>query len=287
MEVNFSIMIILTSSLQSIVASISAVTTNNLPALVCYRETTSTDFTPKRNAVNLSGSGSETLLQGVSGASIGIDYINVYNQDTVASQGSIVLSDDGTDYILWSGSLEPGERVEYCKAGFIVKDALGTEKTSYNINYEDKSTSSFSLSTLSSPVSTTSTSLGDVTGLSFPVVANKLYWFRFVIRYQSALASTGAGFAINGPALNYLYLNIEASNSSTTVTTTDNINAYDTGPLATSSSNNPNGRGILVGLIQTTANGDVIARFRSEISGSAITVNPGSFAEWEEIFTYP
>jgi len=280
-------MIILTSSRQSIVVSIDAITSNNLPAFICYRETTSTDFTPKRNAVNLSGSGSETLLAGIDDVAIGIDYINMYNQDTVASQGSIVLSDDGVDYILWSGTLEPGERLEYCKTGFIVKDALGTEKTFYNLNYDDAATSSFSLSALASPVSTTSTTLDDVTGLSFPVVANRLYWFRFVIRYQSASTATGAQFAINGPTLNYLYLNINNSNAAATTATLENINAYNTGVLAGASANTPNCRGILTGLIQTSTNGDVIARFRSETSGTAITVNPGSFVEWEEIFTYP
>src|SRR5574343_561753 len=68
---------------------------------------------------------------------------------------------------------------------------------------------------LSANFPTTSTTLGNVTGLSFSVSANKTYKFKFVIYYTANATGTGARFAISGPTLatNGLYYTIGANNS--------------------------------------------------------------------------
>lgn len=44
------------------------------------------------------------------------------------------------------------------------------------------------------------TAFANLTDLSFPVEANTSYYFRFVIHYTTNLTTTGARFAVNGPA---------------------------------------------------------------------------------------
>lgn len=280
-------MIILTSELQSLTFSISPVSTNNVPVFVSYRETTEFTFLPRREVMDIDGTSTTTLVSGKSATSIGIDYINVYNTDTSTVSGSIYFTNSGTDYTLWNGVINPNERLEYCKSGFVLKNTQGLEKQSIGIDYNKmQSTSAFNLSSISGSVTNTTVTLADVTGLQFPVTANKLYWFRFIMRYQSGSTANGGQFTINGPAFAYLNYNVEASAAAGAIGGVFNINAYDTGLTTANSSNTPNCRAIIDGLIVPTANGNIIARFRSELAGTAITINPGSYVEWEEIYSY-
>ena len=44
------------------------------------------------------------------------------------------------------------------------------------------------------------TAFADVTDLTFSVLANTNYYFRFVVHYTTNATTTGARFAVNGPA---------------------------------------------------------------------------------------
>lgn len=137
---------------------------------------------------------------------------------------------------------------------------------------------------LAGSVANDTTSLADVTAFSFPVVANRKYWFRFMIDFTAAAAATGAGFTVNGPALTRLVM-IRYVDTSTTGTTLLRANAaYDTPAVAVAASASTGANTAEVaGWIECSAGGNVILRFVSETGGSAITVLAGSVVEFMRV----
>lgn len=117
--------------------------------------------------------------------------------------------------------------------------------------------------------------LQDVTGLKFPVENGKRYDFRFVIPYSAAATTTGSRWAINGPAFSALTVR---SNYTLTATsdTVNFVNAYNLPAACNTSSLLAGNLAIIEGQITAAADGEVIARFASEVANSAITVQPGA-----------
>ncbi|MBB5038273.1 hypothetical protein [Prosthecobacter dejongeii] len=124
--------------------------------------------------------------------------------------------------------------------------------------------------------------LANVTGLSFPVQAGKRYKFEFLIPYTAAATSTGSRWSINGPTNNLL-----AYRSTYALTAaSDTVNfasAYDLPAACNATSLAAGNVAIIAGVISATADGDVIARFASEISGSAITAKAGASVTFCEL----
>ena len=116
----------------------------------------------------------------------------------------------------------------------------------------------------------------DVTGMSFAVKAAVVYHFEFNILWQSAAATTGGAFSVNGPAsptfLEYCLVGQTTANAfqSKTGTAYDTITAMSTGPGATTM------LAKLVGTIQPSVDGTLILRSKSELDSSAVTVRKGS-----------
>ena len=128
-----------------------------------------------------------------------------------------------------------------------------------------------------SPANSTTT-LADVTGLSFPVVAGARYAFKFVIPFSTSNAASAATFGLNGPPLTQLNSRVLVPLSATAVTARHSA-AYGA-PAATGASAATTGNvATIEGVIQTSAAGNVIARFASENTGT-ITVLPGAHVEW-------
>ena len=137
------------------------------------------------------------------------------------------------------------------------------------------STNAGSVTTLST------TSLADVTGLSFAVTANKKYEFRAVIKYSAAATTTGSAWSINGPA-GAVQLNV-MSGLSTTTTFNHWQNAVNT-LLASSSSVYTSGNiAIITGIVEPTASGTYIIRGATEVASSSISVQGVSNINWREI----
>jgi len=132
-----------------------------------------------------------------------------------------------------------------------------------------------STTSISSPVANSTTSFADVTGLSFAVVSGNLYWFKFVIPYNSAATTTGSAWAINGPSQTLLNYRCQYTLTATSETQ-HYLGAYNSGSANASSLSTGNVC-IMEGVIKPSANGTVIARFLSEVSSSAITALAGAF----------
>lgn len=122
--------------------------------------------------------------------------------------------------------------------------------------------------------------LADVTGLSIAIEAGKTYRVRAWIVYTSAATTTGARFALNGPAATV------AAQTWTPIGSTSIAgnahNAYNGGNVQ-SASITGQALAVMEAMLMTSAAGDLIVRFSSEVANSAITVKAGSFVELQEV----
>ena len=137
------------------------------------------------------------------------------------------------------------------------------------------------LVTLGSDVTNSTSTLADVTGLSFAVTAGTIYRFFAMIYYTAGATGTGARFTVNGPASPTLlaYRSFMAvANSGFQITAA----LYDSGS-ATTTSNSPSGNIATVeGIIQPSTSGTLVIRFASEAPGTGndIVAKAGSTLEY-------
>jgi hypothetical protein len=115
----------------------------------------------------------------------------------------------------------------------------------------------------------------DVTGLSFPVTANKVYKWRATLGYTN---TANIQFAIDGPAVTFNRYRFTTAGT-TTSNAVNNQSAYNL-PAGTVAATN--GVSTADGLIRPSASGTVIIRARSASVGG-VTVLAGSIVEWEEV----
>ena len=121
----------------------------------------------------------------------------------------------------------------------------------------------------------TANTLLDVTGLKFPVLSGRRYAFKFVIPYNAAASTTGSRWSINGPALNQLHYTSRYTLNSTNETV-NFASAYNQPTAANLSSLTFGNLAVIEGTLTAADNGEVIARFASEIANSAITALAGA-----------
>ncbi len=125
-------------------------------------------------------------------------------------------------------------------------------------------------------VANSTTTLADITGLSFPVESGFTYKFKFFITYNSAATTTGARWTINTAAtVTNLRFNVQANTTASATTFVNGLTAVNTGTTTTASLTGNNNIAIIEGIIKTSTSGTVIGRFFSEVSTSAITVKAG------------
>ena len=143
---------------------------------------------------------------------------------------------------------------------------------------------------LSVDVPTTSSSFVDVTGLSFPVLANKTYKFKFIIYYTASATSVGSRFSLNGPtfATNGLLYRASANNATVGTWSVQLQNAYNSGAALGNSYTTALNYCEIEGTIATTAAGNVIARFLTETATSTTITVKGtgaliSYVEYEQL----
>jgi hypothetical protein len=132
--------------------------------------------------------------------------------------------------------------------------------------------------TLAADVANSTTTLADVTGLSFSVVANTVYRFNFLVVYDVPGTATGSRWTLNGPAQNMLAY-VTRANLNASAQTITPLNAYEAGAANASSSFINGNIASIEGIVRPTANGTVILRFATEVGGSAVTVRAGSTVE--------
>jgi hypothetical protein len=122
----------------------------------------------------------------------------------------------------------------------------------------------------------TSTSLADVTGLSFPVKTGVRYAFDFRGAFSAAASTTGLVLAVNGPTLGAdgLLASLLIA-TSTTAVVNGAATAYNTATTGTGSSGTL--PWLVQGSIHAAADGTFTLRAATEVSGSAVTVVTNSY----------
>jgi hypothetical protein len=137
---------------------------------------------------------------------------------------------------------------------------------------------------ITSDQSSTSTSTGDVTGLSFSVTSGTYYKFKFVVVFRSAATSTGIKLGINAPSSTVFSATAKIPSaadgtggsfhgwitSSGDIVTSSGVEATATDYVA-----------IIEGMILPSASGTVQLIFASGVGSSQITIRNGSFATIE------
>lgn len=108
------------------------VATNQLPCVSSWRDITATTYTAGRTLVNTNNT---TDVNVVPAPAVGqqrvVDFINVVNRDTVAAVLTIKFDSSGTEYVLWTGTLQVGWSLTYTDAaGWTVRNASGIAVTS-------------------------------------------------------------------------------------------------------------------------------------------------------------
>lgn len=268
----------------------------NVDVFISYADHTSSGATLGDQQTLITTATTTTILA-APGASTQRQVKTVIVSNTSASSNAVVVKKDisGTEYDLFTATLGPNESLHFTDGqGWKVYTNSGAIKNSINQGSAAIS-SSLSSTVLASDVinnNATLNTIASVTGLSFPVTNGNTYWFRFVIWYTSAATTTGSRWAISGPTTTLLGYRTSiglsaAGTSGTDVMTEVNQGAYDTpaasnatSPTATAGAANI---AIIEGLILPSANGDVIARFASEIANSAITAKSGSVVFYQQV----
>jgi hypothetical protein len=277
-----------TDNLQIVLGS--SVTTNQLQCMTSWRDRTATTFVAGRTVINSNNTTDVNLASSPDASTQRIiDFISIYNADTTNKEVTIKLDANGTDYILFKTTLAPTERIEFQEGqGFKVFASSGAVKQSINQG-SNTITSGLTAVVLGSDVinaNAVANTIADVTGLSFSVLANKTYYFKFVIPYTAAATTTGSRWGVNCTAGTAAGLSMTSEYSLTTTTTTRNANvqAFDS-PAATNATSaaTTNNVAIMEGKFTPTADGTFIARFASEVLSSAITAKAGAVCYYQQL----
>lgn len=274
-------MIILSTTSDKVQVVLDAtVTTNQLKCFASYTDTTTTSITPSRNALTTNNTTAVDLVASPGSSTQRlVSYISVYNTDTVSATVTINLYTTSTTYKLFTTTLAVGERVEYQQGeGFKVFTSDGSYKETPNA-IGAPVTNVINHVMLSSDVPTTSTSYVDITGLSVSLLANKRYWFKFVIVTTTTITSTGAGFSINGPAFTNLQYYSWYPSSTTGVQYNNANSAYDVGTTPGNSA--ARGLATIEGTVDTSAAGTLIGRIRTEVNTA--TAKAGSVLFYQQL----
>lgn len=264
----------------------SATTTRELDIDVAYREDDASNIIPLGDPLTTNGTTAVDIVPAPAASkSRLIEYISVFNKDTVSAQVTIQKDISGTKFIIYKCTLGVGERLEFTdKGGFNSMTNSGALKTSLN---QGNSPVGGTLNTvvLASDVTNNNAvanTIASVTGLSFPVTNGKKYWFRFVIQYTAAVSTTGSRWSISGPGGTMRYRS-EYTSGANTQTLIEGLTAHDLPAASNGNSVVAGDHAVIEGFYEASSDGDVIARFASEVASSAIVAKAGSIVTYLEV----
>lgn len=205
-----------------------------------------------------------------------IQHLNIRNKDSVdASDVTIIKDVGGTDFQQRKVLLSAGEAYLYEEGLGWFKEASQSELNVLLVTTAD--------------VTNATTSWADITGLTYPVEANKAYYFECGIIYICNATTTGARFGVNGPAVSYLrgsgFGTVTGSVTAAALSTpaaavsavdTSMIGAQTTGPATEVYAH-------FSGVYVPSAAGTFAVRSQSEVAvASAVIIRRGSWCELRE-----
>lgn len=126
-------MIVLANTTDTVKAVLAgAVTANQLQCVGCWRDVTTTAYTPDRTVVDTNGTTAVNVVAApASSTQRVIDCISIYNADTASATVTITYDANGDAQTLWKGTLQAGWTVAYENgAGWQVRNVNGQTVTS-------------------------------------------------------------------------------------------------------------------------------------------------------------
>jgi hypothetical protein len=276
-----------TDNLQIVLGS--TVTTSQLQCVTSWRDRTNTTFIAGRTLVTTNNTTDVNLAAApLASTQRIIDFISIFNNDTTNKVVTIKLDANGTEYVLFKTTLAADEKIEYQEGqGFKVIANSGAVKQSINQGSNTATTglTSVILGADITNNNATANTMQDVTGLSFSVLANRTYYFKFVIPYTAAATTTGSRWGVNCTTGLATTLSFTSEYSSGTTTTQRNLNvlAFDSGVLAVGSASTTSNLCVMEGYFKPTADATFIARFASEIASSAIVAKAGAVCYYQQL----
>ena len=269
--------------------------TADIDVVAGFADYTSGTITPGRQLTTIA-SATTTTLVAAPGSSIQrtVRFLTIRNRHaSTVNTVTLQVYNGTTAYEIYKVALAAGEQLVYDEAaGFSYINVQGLPKMAESLGSSSAAVSTLNTVVLASDVinnNATLNTIADVTGLSFAVTSGQTYWFKFWIWYTAAATTTGSRWAINGPTNTLIGYRSSwglstSGTSGTDVNTDVNQAAYDS-PSASNATSSTATAGqaniaIMEGLITPSANGNVIARFASEVASSAITAKAGSLLQW-------
>jgi hypothetical protein len=116
----------ITDKIQVILAA--AVVTNQLPCFASWMDFTSSGAQEGRSLANTNGSNDvDFVLAPASSTYRCVDFISIFNADTVSATLTLKYDANGTDYIIWKGILASGEILTYSRSeGWKIQSGLNS-----------------------------------------------------------------------------------------------------------------------------------------------------------------
>ena len=268
----------------------AAHTTNALPVVSNWRDITTSGYTPGRSNINTNGTTTITAVAAPAASTQRvIDFVSIYNRDTVNQQVTVRIDDNSTEYVLTVVTLGPGERVEYQEGiGWTVYNSAGAQKTIIT-GTNNLISSGMSMVVLPSDVTNNNAvanTMQNITNLSFPVTNGNTYYFRFVIQYTAAVTTTGSRWSVaglSGATFSALRFQSTYPLTATTQTTNRGLSAVDTPAASNATSVVASNLAIVEGFAVCSASGSLIGRFASEVANSAIIARAGSNVQYAQV----
>ncbi len=222
------------------------------------------------------------VANGASGRVWQIGIVTGLNTGGMTVGGEIYLGASGA--FTQTKPTASGARVQALGTVVVADTAAGIIHANVDPGYETIASGSnyrnlVVMSTDSVNANATANTLQDATGLSFPVVANTIYRFHFLVYFDAAATTTGSRFTLGGPAFNMLGYNLHIPITAGSIGHAA-MNGYNQGAVVASSPYTAGNIATMEGIVRPTANGTVICRFASEVASSAITVKAGSTVEY-------
>lgn len=283
-------MIVLTNTTDNVqLVLATSATTTQLQCISSWRDITTTTHTAGRTVTTTNNITDVNIVPApASSTQRAVDYLSIINTDSANATVTIKYDANGTEYRIWKGTLATNEKVEYTdEKGFrVITATSGAVKQTINQGTNSDS-SVISTVVLTSDVINNNASpnnMADITGLSFPVIANSTYWFRFVIPYTSAATTTGSRWSISSAfSPNFLNYTSTYTLTNTTQTVNGGLTAFDTPAAANATSLTDGNVAIIEGIIKPYYSSTIIGRFASEVASSAITAKAGAILFYQKI----
>lgn len=206
---------------------LAAHTTNPLQMVASWRDLTTTAYTPGRSLAETNGTTPAAIVASPAASTQRvIDFVSIFNADTVAHTVQVSIFDGTNTFPLWRGQLRPNERVEFTPAsGWRVYTQAGIERVATLSGIAVQQPVPWQFKWLGSEYTHTGgTTLSNVTGMSVDVVAGRYYLVRAFANIRTQNTTTGVRMRMNLDGVTYVTTGFGAGHSRLPVTaSTENL----------------------------------------------------------------